>query len=544
MDDNADLKADNSREAEVQMIITFDDFNDLFIRIREDSFIFFKVFENLKDDFSNCRIFEDNMSLSKFFLKNNDSTEIRLNDESLDTNIVNNQNSFEILNKNKKNRKINKTRYLSIKFKKKYGIDLHPKNNPINQSGQGVSNSTTLLDNEINWGKNNDFIFRVTHNSKENHLLNNRKSDLKTENSTKKYLKIKLDKNRTEINNNEEEISNFNPDALNDPIHIKDCILGLNSQYPERVYKTLKSLPDIIATQPFDLDFSLENLSELLLKFSNDIVEERYRKIEPEFNLENLIETALAQLTVFNPIKMTQILCKRFFIEDSGIKQKMDILNVIMKSCQFLNKEQILDLNKLDFREKDKNKIKKLVKIPEENPNYYTSNKKTKNIKKLNNLFPFIEYIVFPLLRYLEKKNVDFLLKIKEMDFLLAKFLLLIAKIIYFSENYPKIYQVLFESFELFKCISKLKENSLAVVDSLNFYVFVLGKFINQNFIDIYPEYLKNFKYCLEFLKGMLDEVENEEIKIEIVKNLNFYIVKLKKLRHDSLLSMEGIDLF
>ena len=142
----------------------------------------------------------------------------------------------------------------------------------------------------------------------------------------------------------------------------------------------------------------------------------------------------------------------------------------------------------------------------------------------------------------MEKKNVDFLLKIKEMDFLIAKFLLVIAKIINFSENYPKIYQILFESFELFRCITKIKENSILVFDSLNYYIFVVGKFINQSFMDIYPEFVKNFKYCLEFLKFMLDEIKNEEIKIEIVKNLNFYITNLKKVRNISLMTMEGLD--
>jgi hypothetical protein len=146
----------------------------------------------------------------------------------------------------------------------------------------------------------------------------------------------------------------------------------------------------------------------------------------------------------------------------------------------------------------------------------------------------------------LEKNNINFLLKIKEMDFLLAKFLYIIAKIINFSENYPKIYQVLSESFELFKAIKSLnlKQMSIYVLDAINYYLFVFGGFIEKNFIEIYPEFLTKFKISMEFLRELIDLVENEDFKIEIIKNIKFYIENFKKIKCNTIALNEGYDVF
>ncbi len=566
--------------------ILFNDFDDLFNKIKNDYKYIFKITNCLKQYNDKNNFFDDkNFNLNKYFKEEINKT-INLkkfnSKQDKNLNIINSEENFEndiddLYVDNKISfKKNNKTKYLSIKFKKKYGIDIDIQKLKIEKVNKNDSklNNTKILDNEINWSEENNSMFII---KSELEKMNKNQSNINPPNmrpsnnvdNISKYLKIKLDKSclnekRENIPSQEFSSDKINPvnfESFQDPSHIKDCIYGLNSQYPERVMRTLKALPKIISSQPYDLDFSLESLSEILLKFSNDVVMEKYKNSDNDFDPEKITSIVLAQLTVFNPIKMTQLLCKRFFLEESGIKQKMDILDIILKSCEFLSKEEILDLdllsnswNKNTSKKKDiKTKNTSIVKLPNEdgenektdkNHTFTLNKNQRRNKGKVNNLFPFIEYIVFPLMRYLEKKNIDFLLKIKEMDFLLAKFLLVIGKIILYSENFPKIYQILFESFELFKAVTKIKENSLAVIDSLNFYIYVVGKFINPQFLEIYPEFMKNFLYCLKFLKFILDEVKNEEIKIEIIKNLNCFIINLKKLRNLSVLAMEGMEGF
>lgn len=547
-------------------LLNFSSFEELYDILSKDLSFSIKIFEKLAEVKDSDSIFTNDYCPLK--INNHQNATISIADNLKSNGSKTNPgNSSEFYNTNEaslsqqelKYKKISvkqeKTRFLSIKFQKKYGIKIKAADvNPIKNK---------LLDSEINWANN----------KKDNLLLNFSKSnsiaaeiapnevtskEQEKKNNTRDLLKIKLSNNPSGVNepnqenSAEKEFTELADDCLLNPTHIKDCILGLNSQYPERVYKALKSLPAVISNQPFDLAFSLEGLSETLLKFNNNIIEETYKKADKDFNYEKIVETALVQLTIFDPLKMTQILCKRFFLEESGIKQKSDILGVILKSCEFLNKDETTEVSKLNLKICETDTTynladPKFLKSQNESifniPSLDLTSKKRKQ-GKINRLFPFIEYIAFPLLRYLEKKNIDFLIKIKDMDFLLAKFLLLIAKIIFFSENYPKIYQILFESFELFKCITKNKQNSILVFDSLNYYIYVVGRFINQNFMDIYPEFIKNFKYCLEFLKGMLDQITNDEVKIEIVKNLNFYVINLKKLKTSSLLDSEALQNF
>jgi hypothetical protein len=285
------------------------------------------------------------------------------------------------------------------------------------------------------------------------------------------FLKIKLEK--------EDDYSDLNP--LSTPMYIKDCILGLNSDFADRQKLSLQALPEIISNQPFDLEYNLEDLTEALLKLSNTFEIEEF---------DTLLENNIIRLIVHFPIKMTQQLCKRFFLEQCGIKQKFQILNSIEKACEEIG----------------------------------SSN------NKQNRLHVFYENIIFPLLNYLKSSRLDFLLTLPDFDYLLARFLALIAKLIKFSENHPFIYKSLFESFKLFQAISIKKDKSSVLISSLNYYTSILSKFITDTFVEIYPEFLECVSFIIKFLNEL--EPESEEQKIQILHNLENYITKLEKLKY------------
>jgi len=280
------------------------------------------------------------------------------------------------------------------------------------------------------------------------------------------FLKIKLEK--------DDDFNDLEP--LSKPMYLKDCILGLNSEYPDRQRLSLTSIPEIILNKPFDLEYIIDELTETLLKLGNSF------EIE---NFDEMVNDSLIKLTNLYPVKMTQLLCKRFFLEECGIKQKFQILDIIEKSSEDLSKVQ-----------------KKLL--------------------------IFYENIIFPLLNYLRLTKIDVLLTLKDYDYLLARFLSLVAKLIKLSENHPFIYKSLFESFNLFKAISQMNEKSTILISSLNYYTNVLSKFINDTFIHIYPEFLECINYILTFLKDL--NPKDNELKIEIMQNLNNYVFKLEKL--------------
>jgi hypothetical protein len=270
---------------------------------------------------------------------------------------------FNLKPKEKIQKPEKKIKYKSIKFQKKYGV--YEKSQNILLEPENVEPEIKL---KIN--KNGKFSF----------------------------LKINLEQ--------EDDISDLK--VLNKPTHIKDCILGINSEYPDRQKLSLEALPDIITSNPFDLNYHLDSLSEALLKATNTFEIDSF---------DELIEAVLIKLIINSSIKMTQILCKRFFLEECSLKQKYQILTVFEKAA-----EEIVNVS---------------------------SQKATVN--KLHNYF---EFIIFPLLHYLKITDIDKMLKIKEFDFLLGKFLVLITKLIKFSENHPLVYKALFESFDLFKTIS------------------------------------------------------------------------------------------
>jgi hypothetical protein len=293
------------------------------------------------------------------------------------------------------------------------------------------------------------------------------------------FLKIKLDK--------EDDISDIQ--QLNKPAYIKDCILGITSEYPERQKLSLEALPDIIISDPLDLDYHLESLSETLLKSTNNFEME---------NFDELIEKSLIKLVIHSSTKMTQILCKRFFLEECSIKQKYQILTVIEKASEELSE-------------------------------YYSENYKK---PYQNKLLTYFEFIVFPLLHYLKNKDIQKMLKIKEFDFLLGKFIMVISKLIKFSENHPFIYKALFESFDLFKAMSLIKETSLYILEALIYYANIISRFLaGGTFLEIYPEFAANFRFILDFLNTNLDGTDNEAIRIKLLQTINIYITEIEKIK-------------
>jgi hypothetical protein len=344
--------------------------------------------------------------------------------------------------KEKKTKPEKITKYKSIKFQKKYGV---------------YEKGTLLPTLEV---KEEDVKLKVKLNGKFS------------------FLKIHLDQ--------EDDTSDLNP--LTKPLHIKDCILGINSEYPDRQKLSLEALPDIILSNPFDLDYHLDSLSETVLKATNTFDLDGF---------DEMVELVLVKLVIYSSAKMTQILCKRFFLEECSLKQKYQILTVFEKAAEELSE-------------------------------YYSSSKKPYQ----NKLHQYLEFIIFPLLHYLKSKDIAKMIHIKEFDFLLGKFIMVISKLIKFSENHPLMYKAIFESFDLFKTISLLKDTSQLIQEALIYYTSVLSRFLTHGtFLEVYPEFIPNFRYILEYLNTQMDSVQNDGLRLDIVRTLDTYITNIDKLK-------------
>ena len=280
---------------------------------------------------------------------------------------------------------------------------------------------------------------------------------------------------------------------IKSPLYLKDAILGLNSEFKDRQELSLKILPSLIDSQPLDLEFFLKDLTLSLFKLGNSYDIEKY---------DETVEIILVKLIKFNPNQMTKILCERFFSDDNcGLKYKFVILNVIDKAVDEIS-------------------------------GYYIQNNKP----KVNYFHVYFLNVIFPLLNYLKKTKIDFLISFENFDLLLAKFIFLIANMINVSENHPLIYKALFESFDLFNAVINLKKliekKSHSLIESLNFYINVTLNFYTDNFINIYPEFLKNIKIEILFLDNLLEDKQlNENLRINILKTLNKYSIQSDKFR-------------
>ena len=296
-------------------------------------------------------------------------------------------------------------------------------------------------------------------------------------------LKINLEKN--------DDYSDLQ--KIKSPLYLKDAILGLNSEFKDRQELSLKILPSLIDSQPLDLEFCLKDLTLSLFRLGNSYDIEKY---------DEIVEIILVKLIKFNPNQMTKILCDRFFSEDNcGLKYKFVILNVIDKAVDEIS-------------------------------GYYIKNNKP----KINYFHIYFLNVIFPLLNYLKKTKIDFLISFENFDLLLAKFMFLIANMINVSENHPLIYKALFESFDLFKAVINLKQliekKSHSLIESLNFYINVTLNFYTDNFINIYPEFLQNIKIEILFLDNLLEDKQlNEKLRINILKTLNKYTIQSDKFR-------------
>ena len=280
---------------------------------------------------------------------------------------------------------------------------------------------------------------------------------------------------------------------IKSPLYLKDVILGLNSEFKDRQELSLKILPSLIDSQPLDLEFFLKDLTLSLFKLGNSFDIENY---------DELSEIILVKLIKFNPNEMTKILCERFFSDDNcGLKFKFVILNVIDKAVNEIS-------------------------------GYYIKNKKP----KINYFHVYFLNVIFPLLNYLKKTKIDFLISFENFDLLLAKFIYLIANMINVSENHPLIYKALFESFDLFYAIINLKQliekKSHTLIESLNCYINVTLNFYNDTFINIYPEFAKNLKVEILFLDNLLEDKQlNDDLRLNILKTLNKYSIQSDKFR-------------
>lgn len=374
---------------------------------------------------------------------NSNFNNIILNQKPLTAN-----NQSIIVNKDKKT----KTKYKSIKFQKKYGV-----------FDENDNKSKCLL-LEIN----------------KEEELSEIKQELKLPNTSSK-LKINLN-----TKDNYNDLNKVKP-----PSYIKDCVIGLNSQYKDRQLLTLQHLPSLIDLQPLDLDFALKDLYSALIHLHNNFDSEGF---------EELAEQSLVKLAKYSPNQMTLFLCETFFhsTNNCGLKLKFVILNVLDKSVEEISE-------------------------------YNTSNK----IPKANQFHIYFLNVIFPLLNYLKKRKLESLIVFGDFDHLLAKFIFLITKMIKCSENHPLIYKALFESYDLFKAviqISFIKTKTHGLLEALNAYCNVLISFYNESFILIYPEYLAKVKDAVVFLNELLDDKAlNEKLHFNILKTMNKYVINIEK---------------
>lgn len=349
---------------------------------------------------------------------------------------------------NMSNRK-NKTIYKSIKFQKKYGVF----NQNNNQKLLLAPQENEVMDDIIIPSNNSNSIFKMSL------VENDDYSDLK---------------------------------KIDSPQYIKDCILGLNSQYKERQELSLKSLPSLIDSQPLDLELSLTELTNCILRLDNSF------DID---NFDELVEEILVKLVKFSPDKLTKILCERFFSENNcGLKSKFVILTVINKAVEEISE-------------------------------YYQSNNKP----KVNLFHPYFINVIFPLLNYLQKQKLEFLITYDNFDLLLAKFIFIISNIIKVSENHPLVNKALFETFELFQAIIKMLSNKIkshTLIESLNFYVNSSLNFYKTSFISVYPEYLGKLQIEIKYLNDLLSDTQlNEDLRLRILATLNKYILQSQKFK-------------
>jgi len=290
--------------------------------------------------------------------------------------------------------------------------------------------------------------------------------------SEKKGLKINLSQ--------DDEYNDLKP--LNKIVFLKDLLSGLRSEDKERFSLSLDSCERLINNEPDDLEMCCDELSEILLKMDD--------KFETE-NFEEKINKSLEALTCILPEKMSITLANRFFSEECSLKQKFEIMKVIESAVEKISN------NKID--------------VARVNP-----------LHKLNQNF------ITPLLNYVSEKRLNYLVTLKDFYFLLAKFVIVISKIIKFSRNSPNIYKILIETFKIF--IALKNNEDTVVIDSLNYYCNIALRFLNYNFLEIYPEFLNNFKIIFEWLEKRFNETKNEELKMEILKNINLYCSSISKI--------------
>ena len=366
----------------------------------------------------------------------------------------NNINDNTQLNLDKKGKP--KTVYRSVKFQKKYGVFSETKNKLMEE----MNSKNNLLNND-NISKDINLPFYSNNN--------NLKIHLETKDDFNDLYKMKS------------------------PIYLKDCLLGLNSQYKDRQELSLKALPNILDNQPMDLDYYVKNLTLVLLSMHDNF------DIDEDDELKTI---ALVKLAKYSPNEVTLIFCEKFFSENNcGLRLKFLIINVLNITVAELSE-------------------------------YYIRNKKP----KVNNFHVYFTNIIFPLLSYLKKAKLTSLLIFKDFDLLLSKFIILISNIINVSSNHPLIYQALNEAFDLFKAIINLKElkqfKTFSLLESLNCFVNVSLNFYEKNVVEIYSEFLPKIKEGINFLNDLLDDKQlNDELRFKILDTLNKYIIQSDKLQ-------------
>ena len=143
--------------------------------------------------------------------------------------------------------------------------------------------------------------------------------------------------------------------------------------------------------------------------------------------------------------------------------------------------------------------------------------------------------VIFPLLNYLRRQKISFLLTYENFDLLLSKFIFVVSHMIKVSENHPVIYKALFETFELFASViqfPELKTKTHSLIEALNAYVDMSLDFYKESFVMIYPEILEKIRVEIKYMNSLLDDKQlNEELRFKIISTLHKYTIQSDKFK-------------
>ena len=494
------------------------------IHLFKDKLDFLILFNKLKEDVINTTI-----NYNKINEIYNDICKY-INIDLNETKLINNKSNL-IKNQNKS------TKYISIKFQKKYNT-YNNKHNNINK----INNKELLEEN--------------------NNIHKFNKKDL----NSKRLIEIKLNSN---IKNNEDYY--LDTEKVIKCTYLKDIILSLNSEDKKRKTLGILSIEQVIKSKPYDIELYLEDLCLVIIKMLNE--ENEYdlnnnNTINNELkdyknnellsinsinyknysNNQNILLSNLLYLLKEYYSKVIQVFCNRFFKHKKEINNDLIYINIE-------NKDKTNKENKLSLRnvESDYSGVKE---------KYYILILFNVMIKKTDKLdSKIIDKLIMPILHYLSYNKIEFIIKSDIIAYnLLSEFILFVSGALLKFKNSILIYKLLFESHILFKSIiqlddvKKLKHNTnLNLIISLIYYCNVFTEYLDNKYVEVYPELFDLSKVNIKFLNNCYNDYKDNyqffnninlikcDIKFECMSCLNNYSIKINKIKEEKKMTLNSI---